>query len=427
MADNFPPILILSGVRGDTRRYRTFHLYEQTRLLGLDSQLSHTTDGELKKKAERSSIIVLHRASFNQQIAWLEREIHQKAGILIQDIDDLLFEPDAFKYINSIDFSDPVRATLYQEEMQLYRKTVEVCDAVTTSTNYLAERAHLLGKSVRVHRNAFSLEMLEISERAYQSRQRRDSGVVIGYASGTATHDQDFALIKPALISILSHFSNVQLWLVGPVNHGSDWGNLENRIRHLNLVPWRHLPDILTRFDINLAPLRIENPFGQSKSEIKYVEAALVRVPTIASQSDAFKMAIKQSDTSFLANSISEWESALETLIRQPELRDHMGEAAFHDVIQNYHPSVRARQLAETLSSFLGYELNISHSIFSDGNTEIGPSHSYWSCAQAEKIPSLLQMGWYTIRYRGLNILIKQIWIYIRRRVAPLFPFQKIS
>jgi glycosyltransferase involved in cell wall biosynthesis len=427
MADNFPPILILSGVRGDTRRYRTFHLYEQTQLLGLDSQLSHTTDRELRKKAERCSMIILHRASYNRQIAWLEREIHRKSGILIQDIDDLLFEPDAFKYINSIDFSDPIRASLYQEEMQLYRKTVEICDAVTTSTDYLAARARLLGKSVRVHRNAFSLEMLEISERAFQTRQRRESGAVIGYASGTATHDQDFALIKPTLISILSHFPDVQLWLVGPVNHGSDWGALENRIRHLDLVPWRHLPDIITSFDINLAPLCIENPFGQSKSEIKYVEAALVRVPTIASPSDAYKMAIKQADTSFLASNPLEWESALETLIQQPELRNHMGETAFHDVIQNYHPAVRAKQLAETLNSLLGYEINLSHPKFSGGTTEPGPSHTYWSSAQAEKIPSLLQMGWYTIRYRGLHVLFKQIWIYIRRRMAPIFPFQRLG
>jgi hypothetical protein len=44
MADHEQSILILSGARGDTRRYRTFHLYEQTRLAGLECQLSHVTD-----------------------------------------------------------------------------------------------------------------------------------------------------------------------------------------------------------------------------------------------------------------------------------------------------------------------------------------------------------------------------------------------
>lgn len=423
MADNFPPLLILSGVRGDTRRYRTFHLYEQARLLGMDCMLSHTTDAEFGKKAQRSTIVILHRASFNKQIAWLEQEIHRKNGMMIQDIDDLLFEPDAFKYINSIDFSDPIRASLYQQEMQLYRKTVQACDAVMTSTDYLAERVRLLGKQVRVHRNAFSLEMLEYSRRASRAVQREDAAIVIGYASGTATHDQDFALIKPAITSILNRFPSTQLWLVGPLNPGADWGGLEKRIRHYNLVPWRDLPGILARFDINLAPLRMDNPFGQSKSEIKFMEAALVRVPTIASPTDAFKLAIKHAQTSYLAGSTSEWEGALEKLVEEPELRLQMGEAAFQDVVQHYHPAVRARELAQTLNALFGHEFTWLYPPVSPDSSETAPTPAFWSSAQDEKIPSLLQMGLYTIRYRGIHVLIKQIWIYIRRLIAPIFPF----
>ena len=424
MIDIIPSILIFSGVRGDTRRYRSFHLYEQTRLLGLDSYLSHVTDREFRKKVEHSSIVFLHRAAYNKQIAWLEREIHQNNGLLIQDIDDLLFEPNAFKYIQSIDFSDPVRSTLYQEEMHLYYKTLQASDFVTTSTGYLAERVRELGKPVKVHRNAFSLEMLDRSEKFFQTKGRNDSGIVTGYASGTPTHNQDFALIKPALISILNHFSNVELWLVGPVDPGNDWGNFENRIRHLNLVPWRDLPEILARFDINLAPLRTDNPFGQSKSEIKYMEAALVRVPTIASPSDAFKSAIKHADTGFLASDVPEWEYSLETLICQPELRQHMGQAAFQDVMNLYHPAVRAKELIEILTGFVGNKYELSITSTPDVNLKFNSTLSYWSSAQAEKFPSLLQMGLYTIRYRGLLVLLKQIWIYLRRLTAPFIPYK---
>jgi glycosyltransferase involved in cell wall biosynthesis len=393
----------------------------------MDSQLSHTTDGEFRKKVSNSSVVILHRASFNQQIAWLEKEIHRKGGILIQDIDDLLFEPEAFKYINSIDFSDPIRASLYQDEMHLYRKTMQICDAVTTSTDYLAERVRLTGKSVRIHRNAFSLEMLETSGRAYLRRQKGDTDIVIGYASGTATHDQDFALIKPVLMSILRRFPTTQLWLVGPVNPGFDWHGLESRLRHLEFVPWRNLPEILARFDINLAPLHTDNPFGQSKSEIKFVEAALVRVPTVASPTDAFKAAIKSGETSFLASSPSEWEDALEKLVLQPELRHQLGEAAFQDVMHNYHPAVRAKELALTLNKLIGYEFFPVNTDVSKISIQTEPSASYWSSIQVEKSPTIIQMGWYTIRYRGLFVLIKQIWIFFRRLIAPLFPFHRVD
>ncbi len=427
MKDNLPSILILSGVRGDTRRYRTFHLYEQARLLGLDCELSHTTDRDLRKKVDRSSVIILHRASFNRQIDWLIQEMHHKDGILIQDIDDLLFEPEAFKYINSIDFSDPVRSALYQQEMHLYRKTAEACDGVITSTGYLAERISQLGKPVRVHRNAFSMEMLDISEKTFLIQKNSDSGIVIGYASGTATHNQDFALIKPALKSTLLHFPTSELWLVGPVDPGDDWGDLAARIHHKKLVAWRNLPEILSRFDINLAPLCIDNPFGESKSEIKYVEAALVRVPTIASPSEAFKVAIKQAETGYLAHDIPEWEHALAALIQQPKLCQQVGEAAFVDVMQRYHPLIRAKELEETLNALIGVKLELPRKDITAADINDGSNSPYWRSVNFEKSPTLLQQGWYTLRYRGLSILMKQIWIFLRRLAAPLIPFRKIA
>jgi hypothetical protein len=233
------------------------------------------------------------------------------------------------------------------------------------------------------------------------------------------------ALIKPALISTLRRFPTVELWLVGPVNAGPDWGGVEHRIRRIDLVPWRDLPGIISRFDVNLAPLRIDNPFSQSKSEIKYMEAALVRVPTVASPTDAFKIAIKSTATGILASNIAEWENALEKLITQPALRHHVGETAFEDVYQRYHPAFRAKELAQILVDLLGQGTSEALIPFSGSIPEPGSLHSYWSSAQVEKTPSLLQRGWYTIRYRGLLVLLKQMWIYFRRLISPLFPFHK--
>lgn len=418
-----PSILIVSGVRGDTRRYRTFHLYEQVQLVGIQSQLAHITEKDLPAKVEQSSIVILHRAFYTEQIAWLVNEIHRKGGVVIQDIDDLLFEPAAFAYIDSVDFADPVRASLYQEEMHLYHDTLEICDAATASTAYLAERVRQLGKPVRVHRNAFSLEMLHQSEAAYKSKGM-DERFVIGYASGTATHNQDFARIKPALQSILHKFAHTELWLVGPLDPGSDWGSLANRIHKIKKVPWRELPLILSKFDVNLAPVRTDNPFGRSKSEIKYVEAALVRVPTIASPSNAFKVAIRHNFNGFLAESNQEWESYLEQLIYEPKLRRDIGEVAFKDVIQRYHPLVRAKELAETLSTLTGREFYIPVNTLPKDLEEFSKAHPFWSSAEDEKIPSLVQMGLYTLHTRGFQVLVRQIRAYIRRWLAVLIPYR---
>jgi glycosyltransferase involved in cell wall biosynthesis len=427
MPDIDQSILILSGARGDTRRYRAFHLYEQAHLLGLNCQLAHVTDPRLSEKVESSGIVVIHRASFNNQIEWLEREIHRKNGRLIQDLDDLIFDPTAFKYIHSPDFADPIRANLFQEEMSLYRKTLDVCDMILTSTEYLAESVRQLGKPLRVHRNAFSFEMLACSENAYASRKSRPDRMVIGYASGTATHNQDFALVKPVLQAILRRHPNVELWIVGPLDPGNNWGSLNNQVRRLKLVPWRKLPKIQVQFDINLAPLQIDNPFGQSKSEIKYVEAALLRIPTVASPSDAFKYAIRNADNGFLAGDPKEWQQFLEELIEHPELRVSVGERAYQDVMMRYHPLVRAHELFGTLNSLLGDKFGSPVINLTSNTSQDRMAQPFWSCAELERSPNLIQRGLYTLRYRNFRTLLQQMWIYFRRMVSPLFPYKNNS
>lgn len=419
-----PALLILSGVQGDPRRYRTFHLYEQARLAGLNCQLSHVTDPELRKKAKQSSVAILHRAPFDDQIAWLETEIHRKGGILIMDFDDLVFDAEAAKYIHSPDFADPVRRSLYMEDIQLIRKSLDLCDAVITSGEFLAERVNQLGKTALIHRNAFSMEMLALSEAAYLSRKVEPRKIVIGYASGTPTHDRDFTSIRAALQSILIRYRSVELRLVGRLDPGDDWTSLERRIKMIRFVPWRELPCIQAQFDINLAPLQVDNPFGQSKSEIKYVEAGLLRVPTIASPSDAFKYAIRHGENGLLASEGPEWEQLLENLVENQESRVSIGLNAYQYVLQGYHPRVRARQLVDTLNSITGQKL-IFHYQESDMDlsSEKTP-HRYWSSFEFEKTPTLLQRGIYTLKYRNIGTLVKQIWIYFRRMVSPIFPYR---
>jgi glycosyltransferase involved in cell wall biosynthesis len=424
MHNRHQSLLILSGVQGDPRRYRAFHLYEQARLANLDCQLSHVIDPAIQEKIKSANIIVIHRAAYDRLIAWIIDELHRKDGILIFDIDDLVFDMEAIKFISSPDFADPVRYALYQENVGRTLKTLEACNFVTTAGEFLMQRVKQLGKVAYIHRNAFSLEMLACSEQAYQVHRNSHERVVIGYASGTPTHDQDFALIKPSLRSVLKRHPEVELFLVGTVSPGKDWGDLEGRIRRIPRQPWRKLPEIQAQFAINLAPLLVNNPFGQSKSEIKYIEAALLRIPTIASPSEAFTHAIRQGDNGFIANNNQEWEEILERLITHPTMQRSIGERAYEDIQQRYHPRVRARELVETLEGLLNQKLLSAHDPH-----DVDPIHAKslppdWDSARLDRDPTLLQWGLYTLRYRNLPTLVKQVWIFFRRLVVPIFPYR---
>jgi hypothetical protein len=75
---------------------------------------------------------------------------------------------------------------------------------------------------------------------------------------------------------------------------------------------------VVMMLDINLAPLVMDNPFAQSKSEIKYMEAALVRAPTIASPTDAYRFAIRPGENVPTAPAGS-WKSNWSRPKLQPE------------------------------------------------------------------------------------------------------------
>ena len=414
-------ILLISGVRGDTRRYRIFHPWEQLTLRGLRAHVAHVSDRDLEVHLKQAQLVLLQRVSWNR---WVERwvtDLHKQNIPVLTDIDDLVFESAAFKWIDSPDFADPIRASLYREEMQRNRRTLEASNGILASTDFLAQQARATNRPVHVLRNAFSLEMLELSNTA--SRQVHPAAdakkVVIGYASGTLTHNKDFALIRPALKQVMSRHPGVELWLVGPLDPGDDWGELAGRVRRLPLVPWRDLPAIQAQFDINLAPLRIDNPFGQSKSELKYVEAALVGRPTIASPSEAFQFAIRSGENGILAASPVEWEQALEGLITRPAERLAMGQFAYQDVLRRYHPERRSQELLEILAEFVPLTSAIHAAPI------VNPHFDVQAAGIRENHPTLWQLGLYNWRSRGLWVIMKQIWVFFRRLLAPIFPYRK--
>jgi glycosyltransferase involved in cell wall biosynthesis len=417
--------LILSGVQGDTRRYRTFHLHQQLLLLGADSTRSHLTDPVLPKYFDRADVIILHRVAQDNYIERLMTSARRRGALMLLDADDLTFDTEAFDWIDSPDFQDPVRRKQYHEEMLRQRSTLFACNAALASTSFLAAQIEKTGIKAWVHRNAFSLEMLAASETAYLKRKAHQGQVVIGFASGTLTHNRDFASITPALITTLKAHPQVKITIVGRLELGAEWRGFESRIRRHRFLPWRELPSTLAGFDINLAPLVIDNPFGLSKSEIKFVEAGLVRIPTIASATPAFRCAIHDGEDGYLVNGQEEWQAALERLVTTPDLPHSIGESAYRTIMRNYHPLGRAQELKNTLDE-IGVVVHGSP-IWPEGSAVTMAdlsSHSYWISPEVERHPNLLDRALYSLRHRGFSTLAGQVWIYLRRLASPIVPFK---
>ena len=117
--------------------------------------------------------------------------------------------------------------------------------------------------------------------------------------------------------------------------------DLQHRIEWRDLVELSELPNELARFTVNLAPLETGNPFCEAKSELKFFEAALVEVPTIATPTETYRAAIRNSVTGLLAQNEQEWYHAIDSLLKDGRTRAQLGQAAYHEVLWRYGPERR--------------------------------------------------------------------------------------
>jgi O-antigen biosynthesis protein len=354
-------VLFASGIDGDTRRYRCDHHQEQLALAGIESVLREADDPHLYADAALCDLLILHRAPMTPLLHDVITLAHLRNIPVLFETDDLVFQPERYEQIGLLETLSAQDARRLREDLAGLAQTFARCDHVLVTTEFLAGAATALGKPATVHRNSCSAEMLEIGQDAYAQQQARRQAqakgakaeVVIGYFSGTGSHNRDFRTVTPVLIDLLRRYPQVVLHLSGHLNIDLAFTPFAGRIRRAPYVSWRELPYIVAQVDINLAPLELDNPFCQAKSEIKWSEAAMVGVPTVATGTEAFRHAIIDGETGMLAGEPAAWEAALVRLIEEPEARWSMGDRARDHVYRSYTPQQRSRELVAAIEKIV--------------------------------------------------------------------------
>ncbi len=346
-------VLFVSGLAGDTRRYRCVHHQEQLALHDIASTLRAADDFASYIDITTCDLLILHRAAYSPLVADLIELAHLRGIPVVFETDDLVFEPALIDSIAFLDTLSVEAANRFRQDLHGQAKIFAHSDFVLVTTDYLAQAAARHGKPVFVQRNACSAAMIQTAEAAHQSRQSaaRDSSapIVIGYFSGTGSHNRDFLVATPALLEIMARYPQVWLHVSGHLDLDSRFYAFRERIRRAPFVAWQELSHLVAQVDINLAPLELDNPFCQAKSEIKYSEAALVGVPTIASPTEAFTYAIESGVNGLLAADDAEWLAALTQLVEDEAERTRLGEAARQRVYAEYTPEARSQSLVATL------------------------------------------------------------------------------
>jgi glycosyltransferase involved in cell wall biosynthesis len=311
-----------------------------------------------------ADILVVWRAAWDEQVA-AAIDLARSAGArIVFDVDDLMFDPDLAR----VSVIDGIRSQKLTEEQvrehyARVRSTMLSANMVTTATEELATHTRRLGLPTLVLPNGYDEQTYRRSRLAARRRKKPESIVRIGYAGGSRTHQRDFAVAAEAIAQVLRDRPQTRLVLfrdakgltpILDIEEFPTLQGLEGQIEWRNFVPLSRLPDEIARFDINIAPLEVGNPFCEAKSELKFFEAALVDVPTIASPTGPFRRAIEHGVTGFLAADPAQWVEAAIALVDQPDLRHRIARAAHRDVVWTYGPLHRAEAMASALPLMLG-------------------------------------------------------------------------
>ncbi len=268
------------------------------------------------------------------------------------DIDDLVIDK---KYTNKIKFVQEMSIEdkrLYDDGVERMGRTMDMCDYIITTTSALARELQKKKKEVFINKNVASEEMVKLSIEAVQKAKKHEDKTVIGYLSGSITHNPDFELISSSLLKIMEEFPNVELCVMGLLDLPDDFMKYKNRIIKKSFGDWKELPKVIAGLDINLAPIE-KTIFNEAKSENKWTEAALCKVVTIASDFGAFKEVIEDGRTGVLCKNEKDWYEGLKILIEHPERRRIIAENAYQKAIKKYVTTYSGGGLADYIESKL--------------------------------------------------------------------------
>ncbi len=250
------------------------------------------------------------------------------------DVDDLIFNQDVLRQPWLIN-------TLSKEEFEqvllgakLYENALKLADyGIASTKSLMSEMVKVIQKPVYILNNAIDDETINAQNTVIISPSNT---IRIMYGSGTKTHDEDFKEAEAAIYSILKKYNNVEFIIYGYLNLNSRFDEVKEQIYFVPFVDAVDYYKALANADITIAPLK-SGIFNNCKSNIKYLESSIAKVPCVASLVTEFADTIINDHNGYLAASDDEWFIALEKLVLDKTLRDRIAQNAYAAVIQKYN------------------------------------------------------------------------------------------
>ena len=263
------------------------------------------------------------------------------------DIDDPIYDQSIYVNNSNLDYlSLDERNSLLSSTIR-YNTAMMAADYLLTSTVYMQNRMakSFHGKPVYRLQNYLDSESLECMNRINISPREPNPGdrITIAYASGSRAHEADFRIVEQTVADLLDRYEHVDLQILGHLNIPERFAKHTDRIRRVPFTTHCGYLDELNKAHIVIIPL-VKNNFNECKSAIRYLEAGLLKKPTLASNVGEFREAIESGVNGILCNE-QDWSHSLETIILDKSFRDSLADAAHDNVLKNYTKDAVVHQI----------------------------------------------------------------------------------
>ncbi len=348
------PVVLLIGEASIPQcyRYRIQQKLEQVAALGWSGAFVSWQDGAAARRALHfCHVVIFYRVPGFPDVLHTIEYAKALNKVVVYDVDDLIF--DRARLAEKFRTHD---AQLSRKERRdllwgatLYRAALAACPYFIASTPALAAEMEQVAGAGNgfVHRNA-----LDATLRGYlrtRLPKLAPGRVRIFYGSGTKTHDADFALAAAALARALERYPEVDLVLVGHLSLPEVFAPYHARIIRIGLLDFEPYLEVLSQADINIAPLEA-GVFADCKSEIKWLEAAVLGVPSVVSLTRTYAEVLTDGVDAHIAGTSDEWFDRLALLVTDVERRKAMGERARAKAEREYGEVPLARNLRDILT-----------------------------------------------------------------------------
>lgn len=324
---------------------------------------------QMKEELLNADIVVFHRPEQVEHHG-LGMALRAAGKKIVFDNDDT-FQLDKYHPFFCIDSENFQKNIEYKNN--IVNNFILNSDLVTCTTEYLKNEYSKINKNVVVLPNY--IDPMDWPK----PLPKNESGKVRIGIVGSTGYAHDYEVIK-GIIEKLDERDDVTIVLFGfnsfskdkPDSSDSKEQELINKVLEKEIEFWtarknveklhwvsmdkyyKALNDL--KIDFVLIPRR-ENNFNKAKSNIKFLEMAMVETPVIASKfsdgSSPYEKDIDGTNGLLVNNTEEEWNEAIEFMINNKKERQEMGKKAREYVLANYNIKDHAYKWAEAYKKLL--------------------------------------------------------------------------